>query len=75
MHNNITPLYAIDMITTLTYEILDGMSKLVQTKVYRDGSVTKCTINPVTGLPQDVLEEEPEEVSREQMIANIIDKF
>lgn len=63
------------MITTLTYEILDGMSKLVQTKTYSDGSISKCTIDPQTGLPQESLETEPEEVSREQMIANIIDKF
>lgn len=53
------------MITTLSYEILDGMSKLVQTKRYSDGSITKCTINPVTGLPDEFISdsEESEESS------------
>ena len=53
------------MITTLSYEILDGMSKLVQTKRYSDGSITKYTINPVTGLPDEFISdsEESEESS------------
>ena len=31
------------MITTITNEFLDGISRIVQTKKYSDGSVFKCT--------------------------------
>lgn len=71
------------MITTITNEFLDGMSRIVQTKKYSDGSVFKCTINPITGLPQDAIESKDSDASAEaepvqdldSMITNISSKF
>ena len=71
------------MKTTLTYKQVDGMSTLVQTKVYSDGSVFKCTINPVTGLPEEYLESKDSDTSDEaecvqdleSMINEIANKF
>ena len=65
------------MITTITNEFLDGISRIVQTKKYSDGSVFKCTINPITGIPEDSIEsDEVEPIQDLQgMIDNIVSKF
>ena len=63
------------MITTLTYEQVDGMSTLVQTKVYSNGTVNKFTIDPNTLMPIDSIDMSDEEPTREEMIANIVKKF
>lgn len=63
------------MKVTLTYEQVDGTSTLVQTKVYSDGTVKKFTIDPNTLMPMDSIDMSDEESTREEMIANIIDKF
>ena len=52
------------MITTLTYEQVDGMSTLVQTKVYSDGTVNKFTIDPNTLMPMDSIDISDEEPTR-----------
>ncbi len=62
------------MITTLTYEQVDGMSTLVQTKIYSDGTVKQFTIDPNTLMPMDSIDIS-EESTREEMIANIVKKF
>mgnify|MGYP003671662968 CR=1 FL=1 len=71
------------MITTITNEFLDGISRIVQTKKYSDGSVFKCTINPVTGIPEEYLESKDSDTSDEaecvqdleSMMINIVSKF
>lgn len=47
------------MIKSLSKQVINGTLKLVETVIYSDGKRVRRVIDPQTGLPTDILPDNP----------------